>query len=106
MATSRRTKAVSIPTRVKDAVWERDYHQCVLCGNPQAAPVCHFIRRSQGGLGIEENIWTGCAACHNGFDHITDEEWHAKARLKLEAYFKRIYPRWDERKLYYRKWED
>lgn len=105
MAKSRRTKAVSIPRWVMEEVWERDDHKCVLCGNPQASPVCHFIRRAHGGRGIPENIWTGCLECHNKYDHITDELWHVCARLKLEQYFKRFYPRWDERKLIYNKWE-
>lgn len=101
---SRRTRATSIPRRVMDEVWERDNYRCVLCGSYQAAPVCHFIRRSQGGMGIKENIWTGCLACHDRFDNVTDELWHVSARLKLEQHFKKHYPGWDERKLYYLKY--
>lgn len=101
---SRRTKATSIPRRVMDAVWERDEGRCVLCGSYEAGPYCHFIRRSQGGMGIEENIWTGCQRCHDLFDNVTDGWWHANARLNLEEHFKRHYERWDERKLIYTKY--
>ncbi len=103
---SRRTKATSIPRKVMDIVWERDRHRCVLCGNPQASPVCHYIRRSKGGKGIPENIWTGCLRCHDKFDHITDELWHENARLFLAEHFKKHYPEWDEKKLIYNKWEE
>ena len=62
------TKATSIPRSVKDAVWERDQHRCILCGSHQGAPVAHVIRRSQGGMGIERNIVTLCPHCHREFD--------------------------------------
>ena len=51
----KRTKALDIPEKVKRRVWERDGHQCVLCGSIYAMPNAHYISRAQGGLGIEEN---------------------------------------------------
>ena len=53
---NKRTKALAISPAVKRRVLERDKGACVLCGRP-GDPVCHFISRAQGGLGIEENIW-------------------------------------------------
>ena len=61
------TKATKIPEKVKKAVWERDGGRCIVCLRP-GNPWCHFIPRSQGGLGIEENIVTLCDKCHNDFD--------------------------------------
>ena len=55
-----RTKACDIPQVVKQKVWERDNHRCVICGNPQAMPNAHYISRAQGGLGIAQNIVTLC----------------------------------------------
>lgn len=96
----RQTKATSIPPRVKKAVWERDFGRCVLCGSVNAGPHCHFVRRSQGGLGIPENIWTGCLRCHEAFDsEATDGPLHREMR----DYFKTIYPDWDKSSLVYRK---
>ena len=62
---SKRAKACDISKKVKDRVWERDGGRCIICGSPYAMPNSHYIRRSQGGLGIEENIVTMCLCCHN-----------------------------------------
>ena len=62
---SKRSKACDISMEVKKKVWERDEHKCVICHNPYAKPNAHYIARSQGGLGIEENIVTLCLRCHN-----------------------------------------
>ena len=66
---SKRTKACDISKSVKDKVWLRDNNQCIICHNINAMPNAHFIRRSQGGLGIEENIVTLCFRCHHEFDN-------------------------------------
>ena len=96
----RQTKATSISPAVKKAVWERDFGRCVFCSSHNAGPHCHFIRRSQGGLGIEQNIWTGCQRCHEAFDsESTDGLMHEHMR----DYFKTFYPDWDESSLVYRK---
>ena len=58
---SKRTKATNISPKVKQKVWERDQGRCVICGNNyNVMPNSHFIRRSQGGLGIEQNVFTAC----------------------------------------------
>lgn len=44
---SKRSKACDIPQKVKDKVWARDDHKCILCDNPNAMPNAHYIRRSQ-----------------------------------------------------------
>lgn len=96
----KRTKALSIPKAVKDKVWERDGQCCVWCGNPYAAPEAHFIARSQGGLGIEENILTLCRECHRKYDQTK----HRKImRDFFEEYLKSKYPDWDKSKLIYRR---
>ena len=97
---SRRAKACDISKKVKDRVWERDGGKCIICGNHQAMPNSHFIRRSQGGLGIEENILTLDWECHQKFDQSTE-------RPKMKAFFQEYllskYPDWDEEKLIYKK---
>ena len=97
----RRTKALSISRKVKDRVWERDGHRCVLCGSPYANPEAHFISRAQGGLGVEENIVTLCRSCHDAYDNSHHRPY---IRQKLKSYLMGIYPDWDEEKLIYRKW--
>lgn len=100
---NRRTKATSIPQAVKAAVWGRDNHRCIICHNPQAMPVSHIVRRSQGGLGIVENIVTMCQSCHMRYDQSTDRE---MLDACIEAYMRDIYPDWDRSKLIYKKWSD
>lgn len=97
----KQTKAVDVPPAVKRAVWERDGRRCVLCGSPFAAPNAHVIPRSQGGLGVEENIVTLCPACHDRYDN---GEGRAYTREELTAYLREKYPGWDEESLRYRKY--
>jgi 5-methylcytosine-specific restriction endonuclease McrA len=100
---SKRAKACDIPKKVKEAVWERDNHRCIICGNRSAVPNSHFIRRSQGGLGIEENIVTMCMRCHSMYDQYIDRE---AMESYTEQYLRNKYPGWDREKLIYKKWED
>lgn len=98
----RLTKATSIPPEVKRAVWARDFHRCVICGSHNAGPHCHFIRRSQLGLGIGENIWTGCEKCHREFD---SEGVDGPLHKIVEAYLRDCYPKWEETPLTYSKYD-
>ena len=69
---SKRTKALAITKTVKDKVFQRDGGRCILCGSIQGLPEAHYIPRSQGGLGIEENIVTTCRLCHDRLDHTAE----------------------------------
>lgn len=99
----RQTKRTMIPAAVKVRVYERDQGRCVLCGKLcDVSNACaHFIARSQGGLGIEENIVTLCTSCHHRYDQTTERH---QIREILRDYLKEIYPEWDEQKLLYRKY--
>lgn len=102
---SKRSKATDIPQKVKQVVWERDNHCCVICGNNyNVMPNAHYIPRSKGGLGIEENIFTACTdltpnKCHSKFDN------YDVGKDKIIEYFKEHYPNWKEENLYYKKWK-
>ena len=89
----RRTKALEIPRKVKIAVFERDNERCILCGG-------HFIPRSKGGMGIEQNIVTLCRECHRRYDQTTERP---NIKEFLRHYLMNKYPGWDEQNLYYRK---
>lgn len=105
-----RTKALEIPTKVKRAVAKRDSedgHPCCLwCGKPAptddltAFSNAHYIPRSQGGLGIEENILSLCFDCHHKYDHTSERE---DMQGIFKGYLKSCYPDWDATKLYYKK---
>lgn len=99
---SKRSKACEISKKVKDKVWNRDNRCCIICGNPYAMPNAHFIARSQGGLGIEENIVTLCLKCHHDYDN-------GNKRIEycdfIEKYLKTKYgSNWDKQKLIYKKY--
>lgn len=96
----KRTKALQIPMKVKKRVYERDSGLCIFC-NCYGDPVAHFVSRSQGGLGIEQNIITVCAYHHSRMDQSTDRE---SMKEYAREYLKSKYPDWKEEDLYYKKW--
>ena len=109
MAKSKRAKACDISPAVKKRVWERDGGRCVYCGNDyNVMPNAHYIPRSKGGLGIEQNIVTLCTEltenkCHRRFDFGTAEEKELIGE-KIRDYLMEHYPDWDEEDLIYKKW--
>ena len=94
------TKKTQISASVKEEVFKRDMERCVYCGSSQAAPVAHYIPRSHGGLGIEENILTLCSKCHYLYDH-TDK--HTMMKDYFRMYLSVQYLDWNEEELIYRK---
>ena len=100
----KQTKATEIPKKVKEIVWKRDKYKCILCHKqvPIECACCHFIPRSLGGLGIPENIYTGCSDCHREQDNgLNTKEYDNK----VEKHLKRIYgAKWNKEKLIYKKY--
>ena len=97
---SKRAKACDIPKRVKDAVWERDEGCCIFCHSNQAMPNSHYIPRSLGGLGIEENVVTMCIACHEQYERN-----RKKLKPRVASYLRACYPDWDDTELVYHKYD-
>ena len=101
---SKRSKACDISQRVKARVFERDEGRCIICGATGwgVFPNSHVVKRSHGGLGIEENITTMCVRCHDLFDGTA----RRSMVPHVECYMKRKYVGWDKSKLIYKKGED
>lgn len=97
------TKATDIPTKLKKKVWERDNHRCIFCNKPVTWNYAnsHYIKRSQLGLGIEENIMTNCDKCHKLFESSSKRN---EMKIYASEYFKSLYPNWNEDKLKYKKY--
>lgn len=93
------TKRTRITEKVKRKVYARDGGRCIVCGAP-GLPEAHYIRRSQGGLGIEENIVTMCRPCHREFDEGKN---HEAIRAWVEEYLERFYPDFDNYDRIYHK---
>lgn len=100
MLKSKRSKSCDISQKVKKIVWERDYQMCILCGSKNAAPNAHYIPRSSGGLGIEQNIVTLCLNCHFRYDQTIERK---KLQEKIRNYLARKYPNWNEEDLIFKK---
>jgi len=99
------TKATDIPTKLKKKVWERDNHKCIFCRTPVSWHYAnsHYIKRSQLGLGIEENIMTNCERCHKLFEETSKRD---QMKIQAKEYFISLYPNWNEDKLVYKKYRD
>lgn len=95
----KRTKATAITPKVRQAVEERDSYCCIFCGR-RGRGEGHFIKRSQGGLGIEENLITVCRECHYQMDDGLASELYLE---KAESYLRSKYPGWDKESLIYKK---
>lgn len=98
----KRTKATEISKKIKLIVWERDERKCIFCGTPVTWNYAnsHFIKRSQGGLGIERNIMTNCQHCHDLFDKTSSRKNMIPIAIK---HFESHYPNWNEKNLTYKK---
>ena len=100
----KRTKATDITKEVRQTVASRDNGKCIYCGKyvPVACSNAHFIKRSQGGLGIPENVVTLCPKCH------FEEDFGQNTKLYedyIENYLKGIYGAdWSKDKLVYKKY--
>lgn len=101
---SARSKATEISMKVKNVVWERDNHHCIYCGKTGygVMPNAHFIPRSKGGLGVEENIVTLCQHCHYNYD-FGAETTKSTYRHFIRNYLKSKYEGWNEQNLIYSK---
>lgn len=91
-----------IPKEVRDTVYERDQFYgwtcCIYCGKPRGIEVHHFIERSRGGLGIEENLVCLCHNCHTKI-HQGDTD----IQNFIREYLSEHYDGWDESELIARK---
>lgn len=90
--------ATAIPDEVRTRVYTRDSWDgcpcCVKCGRPYPQ-IHHFIERSRGGLGIEQNLVCLCADCHR---YLHDKDYTGMTEF-VRQYLKSKYPDWDETKL-------
>lgn len=69
----------------------------------QLMSIMHYIPRSKGGLGIEQNGALGCQYHHSMLDNG-----HQGRRVEMlemfKGYLQSHYDNWNEEELYYRKW--
>lgn len=100
---SKLAKATDIAKEVKLVVWERDNHKCIFCHKPVSWHFAnsHYIKRSQKGLGIEQNIMTNCEACHKLYE---ESKYRVQMKIYAKKYFISKYNNWNEKDLVYKKY--
>lgn len=95
-------EVTGISEQVRKRVYARDSFDdwpcCIRCGSPYHIEIHHFVERSRGGMGIEENLVCLCAYCHSKL-HNGDRS----VRDFCEEYLKAEYPGWEESKVIYRR---
>lgn len=101
----KRTKKTEIDTKTKKLVWKRDEGKCIFCEKrvPWNYANAHYRKRSEGGLGIPENLFTACDDCHVEQDNgLNTKEYDEKAKRHLKS----IYGvDWKEENLIYKKYK-
>lgn len=115
---NKRTKALQYTKETAYKVAERDNHECIFCkmgyhlqGKNLSGlgsivyDIAHFINKSQGGLGIEENLVLLCRFHHNLLDN-GNKGLRPEMLSIMEEYLKSLYIGWNKDKLVYRKWNN
>lgn len=113
----RSTKKLQFDRKTREKIYSRDNYQCIFCAagiymeskteeGYRLNGIMHYVARSQGGLGIEQNGALGCNYHHQ----MLDNDSKGRGRdLKgyMKGYLKGLYLDWgwEEKKLRYNKWE-
>ena len=110
----KRTKMTDFSQKAREKIYNRDNHHCIFCMADyhmysttemgyQLDGIMHYIPRSQGGLGIEQNGALGCHYHHQLMDNGS-KGLRREMLDFMKGYLKGMYPDWDEKKLVYSKW--
>jgi 5-methylcytosine-specific restriction endonuclease McrA len=95
----KRSKATSIPKKVREEVYARD-KGCIICGSNYMLNCCHLVSRSHGGKGIKENLFTACALCHHEADNGKNS---LEIKEKARQYLEKLYPNFTDEMRKYNK---
>lgn len=108
------TRAREFPQDVRVKIIQRDNGQCIFCKinyhmqsttqmGYDKKDIMHYIPRSRGGLGIEENGAVGCRYHHGLLDN-GNKGLHGEMQKIFREYLKDYYPNWNEEDLIYKKY--
>ena len=97
---SKRTVAVDISQDVRKRVKERDFNRCIFCHTDKGLTIAHIIARSNGGLGVEENLVTACCDCHYRMDFTYER---TPMKIAAKKYIMRIYGSFNENEVIFNK---
>ena len=109
----KRARKAEFDTKTRRIIEERD-NGCIFCQmryrmekaewlDLNTFSIMHYIPRSAGGLGIQENGAVGCQWHHDMLDNGNGG--HREEMLELfEEYLQSVCDDWDKDKLKYNKW--
>ena len=100
---SKRTVACDISPRVRQTVALRDRNRCIFCQSHEGLQIAHYITRSAGGLGIEENLTLACIQCHRELDQGTHRDDYRRFQ---KNYLDKHYPGFSDEERRYKKWKN
>ena len=69
------------PKKLRDAVYERDGHQCIYCGASERLSLDHRTPEIRGGTHDIENLATACLSCNGAKRDMTEEEYRTSVTL-------------------------
>lgn len=109
-----RNKRLQFDTKTKQRIVERDMY-CIFCKMDyhmeraeqyacSIPDIMHYINKSAGGLGIEQNGVLGCRYHHMLLDN-GNKGYRSEMLGIMRAYLQKMYRDWDEKKLYYDKYD-
>ncbi len=109
-----RNRKLQFDTKTKQLIMARDRY-CIFCSMNyhmeraeqyacSIPDIMHYINRSAGGLGIKENGVLGCRYHHMLLDNGS-RGFRQEMLGIMREHLKRLYPDWDESRLYYSKYD-
>lgn len=113
---TKRTKALQFSPETKRIIYQREKGKCLFCGAGYQMPadwklykfdmeikdIMHFVNKSAGGLGIEQNGVLGCRMHHHLLDN-GNRGLRTEMLGIMEEYLRSKYPEWKKEDLYYKK---
>ena len=108
------TRAREFSAKTREVIKERDKMSCIFCkinyhmkSSTQAGyimkSIMHYIPRSKGGLGIEQNGAIGCQYHHELLDN-GNKGLRGEMLELFREYLQEHYPDWNEEDLIYKKY--
>lgn len=111
---NKRTKKLQFSTNTRKKIICRDNGECIFCSRGyhmqsrdpfayEIKDIMHYVSKSAGGLGIEENGAVGCRYHHTLLDN-GNKGLRPEMLEIFREHLKSHYPGWDEAKLSYQKY--
>lgn len=111
----KRTRQLEFSTKTRERIKQRDNHRCIFCNlgyhmesttslGYGIQSIMHYIPRSKGGLGIEQNGALGCQYHHELLDN-GNKGLREEMLGIFKGYLMGFYPDWNEEDLIYKKYD-